>query len=117
MVGEPYERGEFLSVLQYRQEEEYRPHFDWLGAGGDLDLHGQRSRTALVYLNDDYTGGETKFMTPDLSVVGQPGDLLTFANVDKRGAQDMNSRHAGAPVTQGVKWLASKWYRERAYRF
>lgn len=117
LAGEPYSTGEFLSVLQYRQGEEYRPHFDWLGAGGDLDLHGQRTRTALVYLNDGYEGGETEFLTPGLSIKGQRGDLLTFANVDESGGHDMTSRHAGTPITRGTKWLASKWYRERAYRF
>ena len=117
LTGAPYNTGEFLSVLQYRRGDEYRPHFDWLGAGGDLDLHGQRIRTALIYLNDDYDGGETQFMLPDLKVQGKQGDLLTFANIDQEGAVDTTSRHAGLPIVRGEKWLASKWYRERPYRF
>jgi hypothetical protein len=113
----PFVQGEFLSVLRYAPGQEYRPHFDWLGPGPDFDRGGQRIRTALLYLNDDYAGGETHFLQPKLSVKGAPGDVLVFHNVLLDGAGDMASRHAGLPVLAGVKWLASKWFRERAYEF
>ena len=39
--------------------QEYRPHFDAIG-----NADNQRVLTFLVYLNDDYEGGETDFLTP-----------------------------------------------------
>ncbi|MEL7492219.1 MAG: 2OG-Fe(II) oxygenase [Pseudomonadota bacterium] len=111
------ETGEFLSVLRYASGQEYRPHFDWLPEGSEHARSGQRVATALVYLNDDYEGGETHFLTPDTKLRPAAGDLILFRNVDETGAPDQTSRHAGLPVTAGAKWLASKWFRERMYEF
>ena len=116
----PYENGEMLSILRYEPGQEYTPHFDFLGSKNDpaaqFETAGQRVRTLLVYLNTDYDGGETEFLSHRLKVKGNVGDGVLFHNVDAAGNPDLSSRHAGLPVTQGTKWLASKWFRERAYR-
>lgn len=117
LAGSDHRCAEFLSVLCYAPGQEYRPHFDWLPPGPDFDRGGQRVTTALLYLNDDYKGGETHFLKPDFKVRGKPGDLLAFANVLKDGSGDKASRHAGLAVTEGRKWLGSKWFRERPYVF
>jgi prolyl 4-hydroxylase len=109
----PLENAEPPGVLSYRPGQEYRPHFDWLAAGPGLDRGGQRTRTALVYLNQGYGGGQTHFLDPGLDVPAGEGDCVVFDNVEADGAPDMNSRHAGRPVTSGVKYLWSQWYRER----
>jgi hypothetical protein len=116
-AGVPDPQGEFLSVMRYRPGEEYRPHFDIIPAGPDLDRNGQRVKTALLYLNDAYQGGETAFLTPGITVKGGTGDILVFSNVLADGRGDPASRHAGLPVTSGEKWLASKWFRERNFDF
>jgi prolyl 4-hydroxylase len=119
-AGLPAENGEMLSILRYEPGQEYRPHFDFLGATSDpiaqFESAGQRVRTLLVYLNDDFDGGETEFSTNGLKVKGETGDGILFHNVDDAGQADLSSRHAGLPVTRGAKWLASKWFRERVYR-
>lgn len=118
IAGLAPERGEFLSVLRYAPGEEYRPHFDWLPAAGrDFEACGQRVRTALLYLNEDYEGGETHLISPDIRFRGAPGDVLVFSNVTADGSPDASARHAGLPVTAGAKWLASKWFRARAHVF
>jgi hypothetical protein len=116
-AGLPEPQSEFLSVMRYRPGEQYRPHFDIVPAGPDLDRNGQRIKTALLYLNEDYEGGETQFLTPDIKVRGRTGDILVFSNVLPDGRGDPASRHAGLPVTAGEKWLASKWFRERNFDF
>lgn len=103
-------QGEPLQVLRYRSGQEYRPHFDAIG-----DADNQRTLTFLVYLNDDYEGGETEFITSGLKVKGKRGDGLLFRNADLTGAPDYNSRHAGLPVTAGEKYLASRWIREKRF--
>jgi hypothetical protein len=117
VAGVDHQNAEFLSVLRYAPGDEYRPHYDWLPPGADFDRGGQRVRTALLYLNDDYQGGETHFLIPDVKVRGKPGDLLVFSNALPDGSGDKASRHSGLPVTAGHKWLGSKWFRERPYRF
>ncbi|MDZ7628107.1 MAG: 2OG-Fe(II) oxygenase [Parvularculaceae bacterium] len=116
-AGLPDEQGEFLSVMRYRPGEEYRPHFDTVPPGPDFDRNGQRVKTALLYLNDDYDGGETAFLTPGLTVKGAAGDIVVFSNVTADGRLDGASRHAGLAVTAGEKWLASKWFRAKKFSF
>ncbi len=117
IAGNPHCNGEFLSVLHYSPGQEYKPHFDWLPPGEDFDRGGQRVTTALLYLNEDYEGGETHFLNPDIEFKGAPGDLLVFQNALADGSADKVSRHASRPVTSGVKWIASKWFRGKKYNF
>ncbi|HEU0310397.1 MAG TPA: 2OG-Fe(II) oxygenase [Sphingomicrobium sp.] len=100
------DQGEPLQVLRYRPGQEYRPHFDAIPG-----FANQRIITFLVWLNDDYDGGETAFLKTGLKVKGRKGDALMFRNVDESGQRDENSAHAGLPVTRGEKWLASRWIR------
>ncbi len=101
-------QGEPLQVLRYAPGQQYRPHLDAVPG-----LANQRVLTALVWLNDDYDGGETRFLESGLSAKGRRGDMLLFANALADGRPDPASRHAGEPVTKGVKLLASRWIRAR----
>jgi len=105
-------QGEPLQVLRYRPGQEYRPHFDAI-AGAD----NQRILTFLVYLNDDYEGGETCFLSSGIKVKGRKGDALLFRNADAAGRPDPSSQHAGLPVSAGEKLLASRWIRERPLQY
>ena len=102
------EQGEPLQILRYQVGQEYKPHIDAIPG-----LANQRVLTMLVYLNDDYEGGETRFLEADLTVRGKQGDALLFANTDAHGRPNQKAMHAGLPVTSGVKLLASRWIRER----
>lgn len=102
--------GETLLILRYLPGQEYRRHLDALPG-----LRNQRVKTALVYLNQNYMGGETQFVRTGLKFRGQPGDALVFRNTLADGRPDPMSEHAGLPVTHGVKYLASRWIRERPY--
>lgn len=116
LAGMPLSHAEPASLLCYRPGEEYRPHFDWLGPGPAFDAGGQRMKTVLVYLNDEYAGGRTRFLTPGLDIPAAKGDAALFVNVTPEGAPDMTTRHAGMPVTGGVKFVWSQWYRAREAR-
>jgi prolyl 4-hydroxylase len=104
------ECGEPLQVLRYRPGQEYRPHHDGL-PGED----NQRVMTALVYLNEGYEGGETKFLHSSLAFKGDVGDALLFRNATDDGRPDPESLHAGLPVTSGEKLLASRWIRQKPF--
>jgi hypothetical protein len=106
-------------VLHYTPGQYFAPHFDWLdpqspGMARDIAEKGQRRMTFLLYLNDDYEGGETEF--PDLGwrYRGQAGDALFFWNVDAAGQPDTMTRHAGTAPTRGQKWVLSQWIRDPA---
>jgi prolyl 4-hydroxylase len=102
------EFGEPLQILRYAPGQQYRPHFDAFDR-----TDNQRLMTMLVYLNDDYDGGQTVFTHNGLTFRGRAGDGLLFRNATQSGARDETAQHAGLPVRRGEKWLASRWIRER----
>jgi prolyl 4-hydroxylase len=102
------EQGEPLQILRYAPGQEYRPHVDALPG----DAVNQRIATVLVYLNDDYMGGETSFVETGLTIRARTGDAILFSNTSD-GRPDMRMRHAGLPVRRGTKLVASRWIRER----
>lgn len=101
--------GDPLTILRYAPGQQYRPHHD-AGSGGV-----KRQLTALIWLNDDFEGGETRFTDLDINVRGGVGDLLVFRNATETGERDPRMMHAGLPVTEGVKWMASRWIRSKNY--
>lgn len=108
-TGSTYPCGEVLLVLRYRPGQHYLNHIDALPG-----LANQRVRTVLVYLNEGYQGGQTQFPAVGYAFRGQTGDAIVFRNVTDDGQRDQLSIHAGAMVTMGNKYLASRWIRERA---
>jgi prolyl 4-hydroxylase len=108
-TGTTVEQGEPLQILRYGPGQQYKPHLDALPG-----MRNQRRWTALVYLNHDYEGGETAFVEAGHVLRGRAGDLLMFENTLPGGHPDPATRHAGLPVTTGIKLLASRWIRARA---
>ena len=108
---------EIPKILHYKPGETFAEHCDYLDPSvpayrEELALRGQRTHTFLVYLNDDFTGGDTCFTRLDLSYKGAKGDALLFANLDDEGAPELDTEHVGMPPTSGEKWLFSQWIRE-----
>ena len=108
--GTAPDQGEPLQVLRYRPGGEYKPHFDAIPG-----FANPRTMTFLVWLNQDYEGGETFFPTPGLKLKGRTGDAILFRNTGADGRRDPAAGHAGLPVTSGEKLIASRWIRERAF--
>jgi prolyl 4-hydroxylase len=118
-VGAPVSVMEAFAVLNYRPGEEASEHFDYLDPAvpayaEEIGRVGQRVATVLLYLNQDYEGGETEFPELGLKHRGNTGDALAFFNVDPAGAPDPRTLHAGRPPTQGEKWVLSQFVRDRA---
>ena len=105
-------------VLHYDPGQEFRAHCDNFdpqlpGHADRLRHFGQRIATVLIYLNDEYAGGETSFPRAGLSFRGKTGDALFMANVDRAGHPDPSTLHAGTPPRSGEKWIFSQWVRDK----
>ncbi|HEY0846946.1 MAG TPA: 2OG-Fe(II) oxygenase [Noviherbaspirillum sp.] len=116
----PVENGEGLQLLRYERGNEYRPHYDWFdpavpGPRKHLERGGQRIATIVMYLSDVEEGGATSFPNIGLQVQPKKGSAVFFANTDAQRRPDPQTLHAGEPVSRGVKYIATKWLRERAY--
>ena len=120
VAGLPTENGEGLGVLHYAPGERYAPHVDYIpetpANARHLAERGQRIRTVLVYLNEDFEGGATEFPRLDLKFKPAKGSALVFDSVTADGSVDPMTLHTGAPPTSGEKWIISKWFRTRALR-
>ena len=108
--GTAWAQGEPLQILRYGPGGEYKPHFDALPG-----LANQRILTMIVWLREDYVGGETRFITTGEKLKGRTGDALLFRNALPDGRRDPASGHAGLPVTKGEKLIASRWIRARPF--
>ncbi len=118
-AGLPVPGLEWTQVLHYAVGQTFDWHVDWLdpatpGHAPDLAARGQRIATCLVFLNDDFEGGETAFEAGGLRHRGRKGDALLWANTLPDGSIDRRTRHAGLPPTKGEKWVLSQWLRGRA---
>lgn len=107
------------TALHYRVGEEIKDHYDYVNPKipnyeNEIKTRGERLITFLVYLNDDYDGGETDFPLLNVSHKGKRGDGLLFVNALPDGKPDGRSVHAGRPPTRGEKWLLSQFVREQA---
>lgn len=114
----PAENGEQFALLRYRPGQAYAPHCDWIdpatpGKDREVAESGQRIATLLVYLNDEFRGGETHFVRLNWSFKGRRGDALLWRNVKPDGSIDPMTLHAGLAPTAGEKWLLSKWMRDK----
>lgn len=103
-------QGEALTILRYRPGQQFRPHFDAIG-----NARNQRTKTVLIYLNEGFAGGETHFPKLGVTIRPKAGDAVSFTNTLADDSTDPRSLHAGLPVVQGVKWLATRWIRKRPF--
>lgn len=109
----PIENGEGLQVLNYGIGEEYKSHFDYFPPGKvDPEKGGQRVATLLIYLNDVQAGGETVFPRVGVSIVPKKGSAVYFHYGNSKSEVDRMSLHSSVPVTEGEKWVATKWIRQ-----
>ena len=112
-IEHPYANTEYLQLTRYRQGQQYEPHYDHFNIEGHDEVYAvDRCATALLYLNDGFLGGETQFPLLNLTVYPRQGDILYFEYPKERAMQML---HAGLPVQQGEKRIASLWIRSAAW--
>ncbi len=114
-IGLP--NAEPLQGQRYRRGEEYRHHRDHFlldRPHWQTERHrgGQRSWTAMVYLNTPEAGGATAFPALDLTIAPEPGMLVVWDNMDRKGRPNRATLHAALPVEAGVKYVVTQWYRQ-----
>jgi prolyl 4-hydroxylase len=113
--------GEPLQGQRYSQGQEFKPHTDYFTPGGrDYEkfcaLSGNRTWTFMAYLNDVAAGGATRFKLLDKTFQPEAGKLLCWNNRLADGAVNPATLHHGMKVRKGVKYVITKWYRERPWQ-
>lgn len=84
---------ERMRCYRYRVGEYFAPHGDQSYPGGP----GERSLlTLMVYLNDDFVGGQTAFLDLKQAITPRRGRALLFQHM---------VLHEGQAVTEGTKYV------------
>jgi prolyl 4-hydroxylase len=112
--------GEPLQGQRYRGGEEFKAHSDFFYVDqpywAEYSSHGgQRTWTAMIYLAPPTRGGGTGFPLLEIEVEPRPGRLLAWNNMALDGSPNPWTLHSGEPVIKGVKYIVTKWYRERPF--
>jgi len=117
LLGLPPANGEPLQGQRYAPGQEFKPHTDTFEVGGyDYYVHtadmGQRTWTAMVYLNTPEDGGATRFKTIGKTVQPEQGKLLAWNNLLPDGTPNPATLHQGMKVRRGTKYVLTKWFRQ-----
>ena len=111
----PRKNQEMIQIVKYDEGGQFIEHFDNCDHPDkeycDRVNHwaGPRRATLLMYLNDDFEGGETVFPKIDLTVKPETGKAILFWTTKDGDKILPESIHKGNPVKKGNKWIATKW--------
>lgn len=121
LTGIPRNHQEQLQVARYDPLGKFNDHYDACDYG-DAEYcakmnnnSGERRSTLLVYLNTDFTGGETEFPLVGFKSKPQVGKAILFWNVDENDKIIWQAKHRGNQVIGGNKWIATKWSHSKPY--
>ena len=112
--------GEPLQGQRYEPGQCFKEHADFFYVDqpywAEYEPHGgQRTWTAMIYLNVPGKGGATRFNHLDLSIHARLGRILVWNNMAADGSPNPWTMHEGQAVEEGVKYIVTKWYRERTF--
>ncbi len=103
--GVQFEWFERPQILRYPAGGKYDPHSDaeYLDeASGQWIRSQDRDISVLLYLNDDYSGGEIAFTNIGFQTKPKTGMLLAFFS-------DHRYLHAAMPTTSGMRYTIVSW--------
>jgi prolyl 4-hydroxylase len=111
-------QGETIQGQRYAVGQQFKPHHDFFYPSEPYwpeqeKSGGQRTWTAMIFLNEPEAGGQTFFPKANVRVTPRTGNLLLWNNLDEFGEPNSYSLHTGMPVEAGTKYVITKWYRER----
>ena len=112
--------GEPVQGQRYEVGQEFKAHTDYFEPDGQdfvryCSVAGQRTWTFMIYLNDVEAGGATRFKVVDKMFRPERGKLVGWNNHRPDGTLNAATLHHGMKVRKGVKYVITKWYRERPW--
>ncbi len=121
VLGIDNDYAETMQGQRYLVGQEFKPHHDFF----HLDQAywnverlsgGQRTWTAMIFLNEPEAGGNTEFPDLGFGMRPQAGKMLIWNNINRDGTLNHKTLHTGTPVTAGIKHIITKWYRQNNWR-
>jgi prolyl 4-hydroxylase len=110
--------GEPVQGQRYEVGQEFKQHTDYFEpSGADFEKYcgiaGNRTWTFMAYLNDVDAGGATRFKVIDKMFKPEQGRLVGWNNRRPDNSLNAATLHHAMKVRKGLKYVITKWYRER----
>ena len=118
----PIENAEPLQVVQYEPGGYYKEHHDSCCDNDPkctefINDGGQRVLTMLIYLNDTFTGGSTRFTALNKDIKPPKYGGIMFRPLEENSNKcHPLALHKGTEVESGIKYVCNVWIREGKYR-
>jgi prolyl 4-hydroxylase len=112
--------GEPVQGQRYEVGQEFKQHTDYFEPNGqDYEKYcavaGNRTWTFMAYLNDVDAGGATRFKVVNKMFQPEQGRLVGWNNRRPDGSLNAATLHHAMKVRKGLKYVITKWYRERPW--
>ena len=109
-----FEDSERFQFITYKKGEKYAPHFDAFDLNQMKKISNrkitQRIYTNIIYLNENFEGGDTCFPKLGISIQAETGMMLSFENcIDRTNFINPFSIHESLPITKGKKNILITW--------
>lgn len=120
LLGIDAPHGETMQGQRYGPGQQFRAHHDYFHADQPYWPRmkaegGQRTWTAMLYLNDVDEGGATWFPQAGIRIPPKKRMLLAWSNMAPDGSPNPYTLHEGVAVTKGTKYVVTKWFREQPW--
>jgi len=96
-------------LLKYEVGGHYKPHYDgvakWRNPDGSMQWKKSvdRDLSCVIFLNDDFEGGELVFPELKIRIRPEPGLMICFPSTQ-------HYLHQVEPVTKGVRYSMVTWF-------
>lgn len=88
-----------LSISKYSTGKSMGPHVDDYNNGEDPNI------SVVLYLNDNYEGGEINFPNQNITIKPEAGSIVIFPSVEPY-------YHQSLPVKSGIKYMSPGFWRK-----
>jgi prolyl 4-hydroxylase len=110
---------EGIEFEYFKSGEFFKRHVDFFSVDSsgetsvELLTKGQRTWTAVLYLNEPVKGGETEFPELKLKISPKTGLLVCWNNISEKGEISSKFIHEELMVAKGSKAILTKYYRDK----
>lgn len=121
IAGLPLSHIEVPEVSRYKPGQYFKAHYDSVRMNSSAGRFfaatgGARLWTMLLFLNDGFSGGHTRFPVLGKDFVPETGQALVWTNTTgEQHEPDPQSLHAGDPVMEGTKYVLTMWARQNPH--
>jgi prolyl 4-hydroxylase len=107
LSGYPLSHVEYTQVVRYKDGQGFSEHYD-TNPKDKSNPSWSRLATFMIYLNDDFIGGETEFTIHNQIIQPEQCKGIFWWNVNQDELIN-ESKHKGRYVIDGTKWIVNTW--------